>query len=172
MPTTCKLIAKNVLGSNTATVTFSSIPGTFTDLWIVISARSSSGNMPGGSADFLFMNLNSTNQSSHRYLYGNGSGTGSATSPARGLGYLTDPNCTANTFASIEIYVPNYAGTTAKSVSATSVTENNATAAAMAAHAALFSSVTSAVTSVDFTTEDAANFVSGSSFFLYGISKA
>jgi hypothetical protein len=42
----------------------------------------------------------------------------------------------------------------------------------MAAHAALFSSVTSAVTSIDFTTEDAASFKSGSSFFLYGISKA
>jgi hypothetical protein len=172
MATTMKLIAKNVLGSDTATVTFSSIPGTYTDLYIVISARSSSGDLTVGQADFLYMNLNSTNQSSHRYLYGTGSGTGSATSPTRGLGFLTDPACTSNTFASIEIYIPNYAGTTAKSVSAISMTENNATAATMAAHAALFSSVTSAVTSIDFTTEDAASFKSGSSFFLYGISKA
>lgn len=172
MATTCKLIAKNVLGSSASSVTFSSIPGTYTDLYLVISARSSSGDLQVGQADFLYMNLNSTNQSSHRYLYGIGSGSGSATSPTRGLGFLTDPNCTANTFASIEIYIPNYTSAVAKSVSATSVTENNATAATMAAHAALFSTVTSAVTTIDLTTEDAANFVTGSSFFLYGITKA
>ncbi len=171
MATTCKLIAKNVLGSNTATVTFSSLPSTYTDIVAVVSARSSNGNMPAGSADFLKMALNSTAISSVRYLYGAQSATGSATSPSA-IGYLTDNNTTSNTFASIEIYIPNYAGTTAKSVSATSVTENNATSASMAVWAGLYSSVTSAVTSIEFTTNNAANFVSGSSFFLYGITKA
>ena len=166
-----RLIAKNELGSATSTVTFSSVPGTYTDLYIVITARSSNGNMPGGSSDFIKMALNSTAISSVRYLYGTGSATGSATSPSV-IGYLTDNNTTSNTFASIEIYIPNYAGTTAKSVSATSVTENNATAASMAAWAGLYSSVTSAVTSVEFTTNNAANFATGSSFFLYAISRA
>ena len=177
MATTCKLIAKTVLASDTATITFGSggtLPQAYTDLLLVISGRSSSSaaDLTVGQADFVYMNLNGSNQSSVRYLYGTGSATGSATSPTRGLAFLTDPACTANTFASIEIVISNYTGTTAKSVSAVSVTENNATAATMATFAALYSGVTSAVTSIDLTTEDAANFKSGSSFFLYGITKA
>jgi hypothetical protein len=177
MATTCKLIAKSELGSATSTVTFSSIPGTYTDLFIVVAGRSSSGNATTANADFMKMALNSTAMSSVRYLYGLGGysptadAKGSATSPLA-VGHLADPNCTSNTFASIEIYIPNYAGTTAKSFSSTGVVEHNGAVAPMAAWAGLYSSVTSAVTSVEFTTNNAANFVSGSSFFLYGILKA
>jgi hypothetical protein len=165
------LIASTVLGSDAASITFSDIPQVgYDDLLLVVSARSSNGNMPGGSADFLKMALNATAMSSVRYLYGTGSVTGSATSPAT-VGYLTDNNTTASTFASIEVLIPNYTGAAAKSVSVTAVAENNATASSMMVAAGLYSTVTAAVTSLVLTTNNAANLVTGSSAYLYGIKR-
>lgn len=173
MSTTYKLIESVTLSSAAASVTLGAggtIPQTYTDLVVVVSARSSNGNMPAGSADTLKMALNSTAMSSVRYLYGSGTSSGSTTSPIA-LAHLTDQNTTANTFASVEILLPNYTGVTAKSVSSTAVTEHNGTVATMAAWAGLYSTVTSAVTQVQFTTTNAANFVAGSSFYLFGVSR-
>ena len=39
MATTCKLIAKTTLGSDAAEIDFTSIPATYTDLYLVTSIR-------------------------------------------------------------------------------------------------------------------------------------
>ena len=173
MATTMKLIAKNVLGSNTATVTFSSIPGTgYTDLLVVASIRSS--RAAASDALFILFNGNTTLGSGSnvtgRILTGNGS---TAASTALTDNFLCDigaASATSNTFGALEIYLPNYAGAANKSFSQTHAYENNATTAIITAGAHLWSS-TDAVTSVGF---DAlfGDFASGSSFFLYGITKA
>lgn len=165
MPTTCKLIAKTTLTTTAADVTFSDIPGTYTDIAAVISARTN-GNQAGATIKF---NGATTNRSS-RILYGNGINAGSFTDTsifAFGIPYSTT---TANTFGSISIYVPNYAGSTNKSVSIDGATENNATDVYMGATAALWSS-TAAITSMTITPQNG-SFVSGSSFYLYGITRA
>ena len=169
MPTTMKLIAKTTLGSASAPVTFSSIPGTYTDLVCVVSARSANAVDTIG----MFLRFNGdTNGANYswRRLFGTGSTTGSDTNGNAPM-ILTGDNATANTFGGIEIHIPNYAGSTNKSVSATGATETNATAAVIAATAGLWSN-TAAITSLSLYVDSSQNFKSGSSFFLYGITKA
>jgi hypothetical protein len=175
MATTMKLIAKNVLGSNTATVTFSDIPGTFTDLLIVVSARSTRSSTVGNS-NFYFngsaANLTVRYLLSYETNFQNGTFlTDSALSH-----YTPGANATASTFSNTEIYIPNYAGSTNKSVSITNSWSGNSSSdynyTNMIA-AGLWSS-SSAITSVSFSNRalDSANYATGSSFFLYGITKA
>jgi hypothetical protein len=170
MATTCKLIAKNVLGSSASTVTFSSIPSTYTDLLLVASARTgyTSSHYQG---IYVRPNGATTNLSS-RVLYGAGSSAGSLNYGSDLLIFTSTADATASTFASCEIYIPNYAGSTNKSVSASwGVETNSSTANILGATAGLWAS-TSAITSIDLVPLYSASFVADSSFFLYGITKA
>ena len=173
MATTYELIAKNVLGSDTATVTFSSIPGTgYTDLVLVASCRSS---LAAGNDDlYLQFNSDSSSAYSQRHIRGTGSGRFSGATSSQTSMYLlaiSAGSTTSDTFSSTEIYIPNYANTTTnKSVSYTNLYENNATAAIIAAGAGLWGS-TNAITQIDLFTPSS-DFVTGSSFYLYGITKS
>jgi len=169
MATTCKLIAKNVLGSDTSSVTFSSIPGTgYTDLLVVASARTSK---TGQADDYIKIQFNSSSSNlSGRFLIGTGSAASSATDTAVYVPCAA-AGATASTFGVSTFYIPNYAGSTNKSVSGEGAGETNATIAIMYATAGLWSN-TAAITSVGLVPYYGPNFVSGSSFFLYGITKA
>jgi hypothetical protein len=175
MPTTMKLIGKQTLGSAAASVTFSSIPSTYTDLLITYSARSIRSGQRADNINIRFNGSSATNYS-YRYLEGNGSTVGSFNGSAQAqliVGYSTAATATASTFASGEIYIPNYAGSTAKSVSSTSVTEHNGGTSGDAfilAFAGLWS-LTDAITSVEVISQ-VANFAADSSFYLYAISRA
>jgi hypothetical protein len=169
--TTMRLIAKQTLGSDTASVTFSDIPSTYTDLYLVYSARSAISD----TYDDLKIRFNgSTTGYSCRILYGYNTTPASA-SFAEILGMMVSGNtATSNTFGSGEIYIPNYASTTVnKSVSLTSCSENNSSTMVFLYAAAGLWSNTAAITSL--TIDDysgGSNIKSGSSFFLYGITKA
>ena len=175
MPTTMKLIAKNVLGSDTGSVTFSSIPATYTDLLVSYSARSIRSGQRADNINIRFNGSSATNYS-YRYLEGNSAAANSFNGSAQAqliVGYSTAATATSNTFASGDIYIPNYAGSTAKSVSSTSVTEHNGGTSGDAfilAFAGLWS-LTDAITSVEIISQ-VASFATGSSFFLYAISRA
>lgn len=165
MATTCKLIAKNVLGSNAASVTFSSIPATYDDLLVVASPRTSYANTD----TYLYMKLNGNSTTSNpRYLRGNGANAASGANLSNFMGFING-SYYSNLFASVEIYIPNYAGSENKSVSSTCLFEQNETTAFISVHAGIYGN--SAVTSIEFTANDG-NFVTDSSFFLYGIKKA
>jgi hypothetical protein len=173
MATTMKLIAKQTLSGNTATVTFSDIPATYTDLLLVCSSRSARGTFY---ADDVRLRFNSSSTGySDRVLQGNASAaTSYANTSAAHItaGYSTTSVSTSNTFASTAVYVPNYAGSTNKSVSSESVVEHNSGTANetyIIASAGLWAN-TAAITTIELF--GVANFVSGSSFFLYGITKA
>lgn len=170
MPTTMKLIAKNVLGSSASSVTFSSIVGTYTDLYLVASART---DRSGAAIDFVKFQFNGAGDAnlSARRLFGDGTSASSTTDTELYLGYCPAATATSNTFGSGEAYIPNYAGSTNKSVSITGTMETNATDSRMAAIAGLWSN-TAAITEIKLLPLIGPNFVSGSSFFLYGITKA
>ena len=175
MATTCKLIAKSTLGADAASVTLGSggtIPQTYTDLLLIMSVRSTKTGANWGNIALTFNASGSGYK--RRLLYGNGSSaTSTSNTSASNLSYhyATAASAPADTFGSIEIYIPNYAGSTYKSTSSTSVTENNATAAFIAADAGLWEN-TAAITSIEIDEDDSNNLKSGSSFFLYGITKA
>lgn len=173
MAITYKLITKTILSSDTASVTFGSggtIPQTFSNLIIVASARL---NVSGYPAMLMRFNSDSGNKYNYRILEGSGSSVTSISGSSASsiiVGNLGGTNTTANTFNSIETHIPNYTGSTNKSVSSTSAIENNATTSYIDIIAGLWSD-TSTITSIQLF-PSTASFVSGSSFFLYGITKA
>ncbi len=106
-----------------------------------------------------------------RRLDGNGS-TATSNNNALSIRAVTnDAIKTASTFGSWEIYIPNYAGSANKSASLDAVSENNATAANANLVAGLWST-TSAITQIDLTSFNSANFVQHSSAYLYGVKNA
>ena len=153
-----------------ASVTFSSIPSTYTDLVVKVSARAANS----GAQNILLSFNGSTSNFSSIMLYGTGSATGSLSYPSNAP-YNTSiviggSDYTANVFNSGEIYIPNYAGSTNKSFSTDSATENNATASYIELFAQLWAQ-TSAITSLTLTC-GYGNYVQYSTFYLYGISSS
>lgn len=168
MANTYTLVASNTLSSSAASVTFSSIPSTYTDLVVRISARRDTGSFVS-----LFFRVNGSTGSNFSTTYLQGNGATAASLNATGVNrfniYDVVPGTTetSNTFNSIEIYVPNYTAIQNKPMSGFGVGETNATTAYILAQAGL-RSVTDAITSIEILPAGG-NFVSGSSFFLYGL---
>ena len=155
------------ISSSTASITFSNIPQTYTDLKLVISARNNDTNGAGN----ILMGFNgSTSSFTNNFLQGSGSGTPGSSSVAQMIGDMDTAAETANTFNNIEVYIPNYTSNTYKSFISDSVMENNANPAYQMLTANLWSNV-SPITSIEITNRSAGkSFVSGSTFYLYGIS--
>ena len=173
MATTYTLISSNVLSSSAGSVTFSAIPATYTDLVVRLTARDDQAVV------FQSIQVEFNNDSSAIYSLTNLRGTGSAAASSRfsGIGYTIDSSgtngdsATSNTFSNTEIYIPNYTSNTSKPFSTFAVAENNATSAGITAMAGLYAN-SSAITSIKFDQNGGSIWLSGSSFYLYGISNA
>lgn len=173
MASTYELIASTTLGSDTDTVTFDSLPQNFDDLAIRVTARST---RTGTAVSYVRMSFNSVTMTGHDYrqLSGNGSTTSSAAYTDDSASIPNPPaGYTSNTFSSVEIYIPNYAGSTNKSYSVSAVTENNDTLANIFCVAGLWRS-TSPITQINFWDNYplGRQITAGSSFYLYGITKS
>ena len=160
MANTYTLIEAKTLGSAVASVTFSSIPQTYTDLKLVISPRS---NRIVADDMKLQFNSNTTGYTAKR-LYGNGAGTGSDSALHLNI---NGADSTSNTFSNVEYYIPNYTSSNYKSWSGDAVSENNGTEAYAEFGAYLWSN-TAAITSISVITVNG-DLISGSTFYLYGI---
>lgn len=169
MATTYQLISSNILSSTTASVTFSSIPATYTDLALMVSARSNvAANQETVNLQF---NGNTSSIYSNTRIFGSGSTVGSNTNSniSRILApYVNGDTADSNTFGSIEIYIPSYTVSQNKPLGAFGAAERNDVTAYMGATAGLFSSTT-AISSLSVTPENGTSWLSGSSFYLYGI---
>lgn len=162
---TFTLISSTTVGAGgTSAITFSSIPATYTDLCLKLSLRYNIAIIAGG----LGLTLNgSTANFTYRYLEGNGSAASSGNGTGSFIGNSVGASATSNTFSNTKIYIPNYAGSTYKSISIDAVTENNATTAYADLLANLWS-VTSAINSISIDV-GANSFVQYSTAYLYGI---
>jgi len=166
---TYTLIQKTTLNASAASITFSSIPQTFTDLVIKVSARTDEAAANWSQSNITF-NSSSTSYT-NRYLLGTGS---AASSGSAGTAYVyggrgTGAGATASTFGNSEVYIPNYTSANYKSVSTDEVTENNATAGLAFMNAGLWSN-TAAITSLTITAQGC-NFVQYTEATLYGVAK-
>jgi len=166
MANTMTLIASSTVGSGgTSTITFSSIPQTYTDLCIKISLRSAAT----GVADNIALNINGTGIStsvSSKNVRGNGA---AASSNINETMVYTGNGATASVFGNGEIYIPNYTSSSAyKSMSADTVSENNATTSFTFLDAILWSN-NSAITSIALTNTSSVNWLEYSTAYLYGI---
>jgi len=165
MPNTFTKIGFVIVGSGgAASIDFTSIPNTFTDLIIKYSTRNNAAT------NDLTLTFNGSSSTwSRKYLYGTGGGSGSA-SGADNTGFVSNNSgFTANTFASGEIYISNYASANYKALSSDNVQENNAASATMYLTASLWSTTTAInqVTLISY----GASFVEYSTATLYGIKK-
>jgi len=169
MANTYTLISSYTAGSGgTTAFDFTSIPSTYTDLLLVYSVRESQS---AAMLDLNFYFNNSTSGYSERMLYGTGSAAASANTSG-GLfnwGVGTGSSATANSFASGQLYISNYAGSSNKSLIGDYVGETNATAANAQLHAGLWSN-SAAITSIQIKPQSSTGtLVQYSSAYLYGI---
>ena len=166
MPSTYTLISSNVLSSSAASVTFSAIPSTYTDLVLRWSIRSNRAAVQ----DWMKIELNAdTTNLSYTRVEADGTGTYSGRSTSiLVVGTTSGNTTTSNTFGNGEFYIPSYTASQNKPVSGFGVGEDNAVGALIMATAGLWRS-TSAITEIKILSESANNLLTGSSFYLYGI---
>lgn len=175
MPLTYDPIATTTLGSNSSLINFTSISGSFTDLRLVYTIRSTIAN------DFMWITVNgaATNYS-RTYLSGDGSSaTTSRSTNATFLGLGGGSGAyiptASNTFAFGIIDFLSYSGSTNKTALATWQADRDGSGG-VERNVGLYRS-TSAITSVKIETFNSAggggNFIAaGSTATLYGILRA
>lgn len=162
---TYESIATTTLGSAASSITFSSIPNTYTDLRLVLVGRNdSNGNI------FTRLNSDSNSNYSQTNLIGNGSAASSTNQTSQSIWYLTLGQTTSTTIPfmyTLDIF--NYAGSTNKTALITQSADQNGSGAVMRS-VALYRS-TSAISTILFYV-NAMNFTSGFTATLYGIKAA
>lgn len=168
MAKTYEPISTQTLGSDTATVTFSSIPQTYTDLILVSQTRSTRAGNAGDSGRIRFNSDTGTNYSTTT-LEGNGSVAESTRFSTQSFILVRIPaaTATASVLSPSIAQIMNYSNaTTYKTalIRLTSVSES------VGLNAGLWRN-TAAITSIDFSASSG-NLVSGSTFVLYGIKAA
>jgi hypothetical protein len=156
-------IATQTLGSATASVTFNSIPSTYTDLVLVVNSGFSSS-----SRDLRVQINNDTNTNySGTFLYGNGTSAGSTRDTSNTYGFfdVTGTDITLN--ATWIVSFNNYSNTTTYK---TYLSRFSNAGRGTDATVGLWSN-TAAITSLVIS-GSSGNVLSGSTFNLYGIAYA
>lgn len=162
MPVTYDKIATTTTSGNATSITFSSIPATYTDLIIIFN-----GSASGTSGDLATFNSDTGSNYSTTFLRGDGS---SAASGQVINSTSINPGLTFGTSQSTYIMqIINYANTTTYK---TALYRSNsvATSSYVGAAVALWRS-TAAISTINFFTSGT-NYVNGSTFTLYGIKAA
>jgi hypothetical protein len=169
MPNNYILLQQIILSQSAASVTFDNLPTSgYTDLKIVTSARGDSANV----YNYCRIRFNGDTGSNYnmQILYGDNGVAGST--PASGTsitgGLYAGSSSTTNTFSNSEWYIPNYRGSTQKSLSIDAVSENNSSTSSNGYLTAASWTGTAAITSATLL-PNSGNFVANSTFSLYGV---
>jgi len=176
MANTFELISSSTATGSVANFDFTSIPGTFTDLVLKVSGRSTAA-FTRRAMRITINNSTTANDYADRYLLGSGAAASSGADATGTQSYIVGwdlpaASATANTFANIEIYIPNYASTTTyKSLSIDGVGEDNISSAVYMGLVAGIYNQNTAITRVTVT-PDSGSFVIYSSAYLYGVKNA
>lgn len=169
-----QLIASSTVGAGgAATITFSSIPGTYTDLVLVLSCRNT-----GSGNSYIQLQINSVTSGYETRILRGESSVSSTTGTAVGLnnvfwvGMTAGSTLTANTFTSVKITLPNYAGSTGKTLSSEYSKETNDTTYYENGIAAGSCTSTAAITSLTLSLLlSGATFAQNTTAYLYGVTK-
>jgi hypothetical protein len=164
MASTYEVIETETLGTATASVTFSTISGSYTDLVLVIN-----GGMATTTNYATSIRFNSDTGSNYSLtrLYGNGTSASSDRGSSQTYIYTLSPGRDTLNATQI-IQVMNYSNTTTYK---TCLTRSNDAGYNTGAIVGLWRS-TAAITSISVSPEFTANWKSGSTFTLYGIASA
>lgn len=167
MADTYEPIATTTLGTATNTVTFNSIPGTYTDLIIIMVTTTS---VDSASSRIRFNN-DSTTLYSQTVIEGTGtSALASRTTNQTSIGFESNIGTDATTPSVFIVHVFNYSNTTTNKSIVMRQNGFYTGGEGTAARVGLYRS-TSAISRIDLL-ESANNFAIGSTFTLYGIKAA
>ena len=158
MTATYEKIATTTLGSATATITFSSISGSYTDLVLVLAGKNDAAGNRAARLQF-----NSDSGSNYSYTYIQSDGSSSTATRASSQTTMQFGNFTGEQSLSI-INIQNYSNTTTYKTASTKTSAPNTV---VQAFVGLWRS-TSAITRIDLTL-NADNFNTGCVATLYGI---
>lgn len=166
MPNTMTLISSATVGSGgAASIDFTSIPGTYTDLMILYSLRAANA---GIYADTSITFTGATGSGGKSlYSLGTTAGTYSPNGSQNFYGESVGNNATASTFSNGSFYIPNYTSTSNKSLSGDGVGENNGSNSIMVLTAGGYTS-SGAITAASITVPGT-TFLQHSTAYLYGI---
>lgn len=175
MAQTYQSISQTTLGSNTASVVLSSIPSTYTHLELIIQARSTHSN----AGDFVIVRYNGDSTSgnyalSSLWVNGTAASNGNASSLSfTGFNAISGGNNTSNIFGISRYVIPEYKNT---SVQKTGYVYGNGASGSISYGAitlnGMFWNSTAAISSITLSLNSGTNFVTGSTFSLYGFTKA
>lgn len=169
---TMTLIGAVAVGSGgAANITFNSIPATYTDLQLVLSLRSASGSNLGNTGLNMSINASTANRTQRRIYGSNGSIGSDSSTNARIMSTLPTSTSTSNAFGTLNIYFPNYAGSTNKSFFLENGADQNSTTSYELEIVTGLWANTAAITTLSISMEDSSNFVQYSTATLYGITK-
>ena len=175
MANTYILISSTTLTSTATSVTFSSIPSTYTDLVLRASARSTFTSNAYPNSFYFRINSDATAlYSGTNILQQDASIFSLRTSGAGSTWFdsftINSNSSTANTFSNTEFYIPSYTASQNKPIANFGIAENNSTIEQIVGVTAGLYRSTSAINSITFTLAGpAGSFMADSSFYLYGI---
>jgi hypothetical protein len=170
MANTFELISAVTVGSGgAASIDFTSIPATYTDLVVKYSLRADADT------GYAYVRFNSDSGSNYKWMRLVGDTAASSASSASATyiqlaASMENSIYTSSTFSNGELYVPNYAGATQKSVSDDAVNETNAAGAFRGLIAGLWTG-TAAIASLSLVSVSG-NLVQYSTAYLYGVKNA
>jgi len=171
MASTYEKIATTTLGSATATITFSSISGSYTDLVLITNHGVSSG----GSGDTISLRFNSDTGSNYSGTTIYGTGSSSASQRFSNQTVINIARSVGPTASSIEsnavINIQNYSNTTTYKTVISRANVPTGSYPGLEATVNIWRN-TAAINSIDILYLSGGTFVSGSTFTLYGILKA
>lgn len=171
MPATYEPIATTTLGSAASSITFSSIPGTYTDLRLVVVGVNSSG-----SAAYFGIRVNGDTATNYSYTNLRGDGSAASSQRATSRSYIYSSfNGFQNSLPGLcEVDIFSYAGSTNKTFLCTGNEDQNGSGT-LTKVVGLWRN-TGAITSVEVSTLPSdlggANYTAGTTATLYGILKA
>lgn len=165
MANTYYLIEAKTLSTGTNSISFTSIPQTYTDLNLLISVRADTAaelylTINGGTSGYRTLNMNGSAPSTFNF--------GLYQTAVAYLGEAEYSTMTANTFASASVYLPKYTTSTKKTLQTESGQASNSGASLYwYINGSIYNS-TSAIDNLQVKISSG-NMVAGSTFYLYGI---
>jgi hypothetical protein len=168
-----KIAAASVTGASQATLEFTTIPNTYTDLLLAISVRTNRDTY--GDDLKLLVNASSSAVYTNIRLYGDGStdnadGISNTAVPYIGAG--TAATATANTFSNCEIYFSNYTSSNTKIAHSRSTNDNMSSSGSLFLGCWQWAPVTqAAISTITLYPYNGTLFLQYSEAILYGIKK-
>lgn len=171
MATGFSFIASQVLSGSASTVTFSSIPQTYTDIVVRGIMRGTGTGTNSAWSCYIQFDSGTTFYTQTQAL---ASGTALSTTTSSAIDsfftqFFPGSTGTTNLFGTVEFYIPSYTKTSARQIATTHASESVTGGGANNFIGAGRYTGTSAISSITLFNDSGNSFAAGSAFYLYGI---